>query len=127
MPGTQSFYPPRPSRMLLRVAAGLAPWILRGRFQVHSVEVSAADLERLRPLRGERAIITPNHPSLAEPPVVWWALRRAGVSACFLASWESFACFGRLAPWLLQRLGCYSVMRGRRDRASMQMTQHLLM
>jgi hypothetical protein len=104
----------------------IAPPILRTVWRVDAVEIEAADLERLRSLRGERAIFTANHPSLAEPPVLFEALTRAGVSAYFLTARETMDRYGVLFRTFLQGAGCYSVMRGRRDRASMQMTQQLL-
>lgn len=120
------FYPPLRDPKVLGVAAALAPWIMRAAWGIRGIEIGDDDLERLRRLRDTRGLIVANHPSLAEPPIVFQALRRAEVSAYFMASWENFAYYGRLATGLLQRLGVYSVMRGRRDRASLQTTLQLL-
>jgi 1-acyl-sn-glycerol-3-phosphate acyltransferase len=120
------FYPPLPSPLFIRLLRPLAPSILRRVWQIEAVDMEEADRERLRALRENPAIIAANHPSLAEPAVLFEAVSRAGASACFLTAWEVFTERGRLVAWLLQRAGCYSVMRGRRDRASMQMTEKLL-
>src|SRR4051794_34071299 len=93
--GARSFYPPLPNRALLRLIERLTPSILRVGWGIVALEVVAEDLGRLRALQDERAIFCPNHPSLAEPPVVFCALRRAGVSACFLTAWDTMALHGR--------------------------------
>jgi hypothetical protein len=101
--------------------------VLRWLFGIEAVELADADRTRLAALQGQRALITPNHPSLAEPVVVFQALAQAGFSALFLTGWEAMTSYGGLSAAVLQRVGAYSVLRGRRDRASMQATQQLLL
>lgn len=120
-----TFYAPRPSARFIALAARLAPWLLRRLFRVCAVDVDNADLARLGAVRDQRALLIANHPSEAEPLVLFHALNLAGVSAYCMAADTVFHDHWILRP-ILPRLGAYSVHRGRRDRASMETTNRLL-
>jgi 1-acyl-sn-glycerol-3-phosphate acyltransferase len=120
------FFPPRPSAPTLWLLERIAPVILRRIWQIERIEIAAEDRERLRALRGTRALFAANHPSLAEPLVLFQVLRREGVSFFGLTAWDTMVRYGRLSAVVFQRVGGYSVRRGRRDRAAMAMTEELL-
>src|SRR5258708_11531530 len=122
----EPFYPPKPSPLLIRVMQCIAPIVLRIGWNLEKVEVSPQDLQRLYSIHDQSAIVIANHPSLAEPGVLFHSLGMAGVSANMLSAWDSMALYGQLWTGFLQRIGGYSILRGRRDRASMLMTQKLL-
>jgi 1-acyl-sn-glycerol-3-phosphate acyltransferase len=125
-PALAPFYPPRPSVPIQWVVDRVAPLLLRGIWEIQGIEIGAEDRGRLRALRDTRALIAANHPSLAEPLVLYRLLRREEVSFFGLTAWDTMARFGRLSAGLFQRIGGYSVRRGRRDRAAMEMTEALL-
>jgi 1-acyl-sn-glycerol-3-phosphate acyltransferase len=125
-PDLAPFYPPRPNYAFIRLMQLLAPIILRIGWDLENVDISRNDLQRLRRLRDQSAIVIANHPSLAEPGVIFHSLGMAGVFAHSLSAWDTMALYGRLWRGFLQWIGGYSIMRGRRDRASMHMTQKLL-
>ncbi len=120
------FYPPRRNRLLVRIAQWMLPWALRRYAGIMTVEIEASDLAVLRSLANERALFVANHPTLADPAIIFHVLGRAGVTAFTLSAWDTISQHGRLIEWILPRLGCYSVMRGRPDRASIRMTRDLL-
>jgi 1-acyl-sn-glycerol-3-phosphate acyltransferase len=122
----EPFYPARPSPAFQKFMEHALPWALRIAWRVNEVHVSAADLERLRGLRSTRAVFAANHPSLAEPAVAYLALRRAGVTSHNMTAWDTLTRLGWLSIWAFQRIGGYSIRRGRRDRAAIQETEDLL-
>jgi len=110
----------------MRLLDLMAAPILRKVWQIGGVEISATDLDRLRLLRKSHALTVANHPTLAEPLVLYVPFRRARLTYGVMTAWDTITAGGRLSAWLFQRIGCYSVRRGRRDRASMEMTEKLL-
>jgi 1-acyl-sn-glycerol-3-phosphate acyltransferase len=122
----EAFLPPRRSQAALWLLDRFGALILRQVWQIEGVDVAPADLERLRSHREARALMIANHPSLAEPMVLYRAFRRAGVPYYVMTAWDTMARLGNVSARMFQSLGCYSVRRGRRDRASMELTQSLL-
>jgi hypothetical protein len=120
------FIPPRPSPALQAFADAAAPFVLR-LWEIEEVEVGEADRERLRAFRSVPALFVANHPSLAEPAVLYRALRREGVTFHLLTAWDTMLKFGQVSAWVLQRLGGYSVRRGRLDRAALETSQEILL
>src|SRR4051812_19260170 len=102
------------------------PLFLRLVFRIRAVEVGPEDRARVRALRGAAALVVGNHPSLAEPAVLWRLVREEAISCYQLTAWDTLTAGGRFSAMTFQRLGAYSVRRGRRDRASMEMTEKLL-
>ncbi|PIZ36705.1 MAG: hypothetical protein COY42_25035 [Armatimonadetes bacterium CG_4_10_14_0_8_um_filter_66_14] len=119
------FKPPRESPWVIALARLLAPVALRVR-KITGVEVSPENRERLRRLSGERVVLTPNHPSDDEPIVVFGlsALLRQHFS--FMVSRHVFDLLGGWVGWLLQRGGCFSVLRATADREAIRTTRRLL-
>jgi len=129
------FYPPKNNQFIIRFAKYLLPAIMRIYPKVSSVEVSEEDLERLKELKDQRVIIVPNHPEGIEPCILFHLSKILNKEFNFLAAKEAFErapSVGKmfkwvgLYPWLLQRLGAYSIIRGTADRSSFRMTRQLL-
>src|SRR5262249_56844355 len=68
-------------------------------------------------------ILTPNHPSSNDPLIALWMARRLGRAFNYLACRELFEGF---YGWVIQRLGCYSILRGTMDREAVRTTIALL-
>lgn len=122
----EAFLPPLSARLFQQIGRLLSPLILRLGWGMESVEIPEDALGRLRRLAGSRAIFVANHPTLAEPVVVFHALGRAGVGVFMLTARDTMVRYGRIVARLFQWLGAYSIRRGRRDRAAMEATESLL-
>lgn len=117
------FVPPRDSPLLHATASALLPWLAPIFGKGHSVSVPAADLDRLRALKGRRALLCPNHPSESDPIALFWLGKLVGERFNYVATRETFDTLrGKLVNWL----GAYSVIRGFPDRESLRMTRRLL-
>lgn len=117
------FVPPRHHPGLFWFANTFVPHLGRLFGNVHGLTVEAESLEKIRALRGQRAILCPNHPTETDPIVVFWLAKKAGETFNFLATRETLDGFrGKL----LNHIGTYSVIRGYPDRESLRMTRKLL-
>lgn len=123
----EPFYPPQPSPAFLTLMDGLLPLVLRVTWSIRSIDLPREDRARLEQLQDTRALFTANHPSLAEPGVLYRILRQSRISSSFLTAWDTMTGAGRYSAWAFQRIGAYSVRRARLDRPSMEMTQKLLL
>src|SRR5688572_29154520 len=68
--------------------------ILRASRGVQRVEIARADLKRLRALRNERVVLTPNHPTNTDPALMFELSRRAGMPFHYLCCREAFDKWG---------------------------------
>ncbi len=117
------FRPPKTSPAVVWLTYLVFPLIPRLARKVVGVDVDEQDWARLASLRDHRFILTPNHPSSNDPLIALWIGRRLGRSFNYLACRELFAgAYGLL----LQRLGCYSILRGALDREAVRTTVSLL-
>jgi 1-acyl-sn-glycerol-3-phosphate acyltransferase len=120
------FRGPKPSPVITRLFYWLMPAISRYVLGGFQVSFRSTDLERLQTLKGEHLLLLPNHPA-PEDPVVLFALSKAlqepfyYVGAREMFDWEH-----GLRGWFLQRLGVYSVVRGKTDRQSFETSIELL-
>jgi len=99
------------------------------------VDFDAADVERLRALKGQRVVLTPNHPEGVEPYVLFRLAGILGDEFNYVAAKEAFekpapafrwlSWLGLYAP-IMQKLGVYSVVRGTADRDCFRTTRELL-
>lgn len=115
------FRPPIESPFLRVLINAIAPLVLRQRNQVVRVDVSG--VETLAALRGQRALLLPNHPSETEPSVMALVARQLDARFYFLATHELFTGFD---GWIAQRMGAFSVRRGWPDRRSLAFASGLL-
>jgi 1-acyl-sn-glycerol-3-phosphate acyltransferase len=120
-----AFIPPRPSPFLIGLTRRLLPACLRSQ-DVGEVDYRPEDLQRLRDLGPARVAIFPNHPTGADPAILYDLGKRVGQPFYFLAARETFDIYCGLWGWILQRLGVYSIVRGTADRAAFKMTRELL-
>jgi 1-acyl-sn-glycerol-3-phosphate acyltransferase len=107
----------------MRLADLIMPAYLRRVMGVTRVELDAASRARLEALRGQRVMLTPNHPSY-EPAVLYKVSRQLGLRFCWLAAREVFEQWQQ--GWLVGRVGAYSVDRAVRDEQSLSATRRIL-
>lgn len=117
------FVPPRHHAGLFWFADTFVPYLGRFFGNVHGLAVEPETRDRLEALRGQRALLCPNHPTETDPIVVFWLAKTLGLRFNFLATRETLeGPRGRL----LNHIGTYSVIRGFPDRDSLRMTRKLL-
>jgi 1-acyl-sn-glycerol-3-phosphate acyltransferase len=118
------FRPPRLSRPVVRLAHTLTPAVARRLWRIEGMEFDPDGLEALRALKGQRVVLCPNHPTGLDPLVLFRLSSLLGEDFSYLACQEAFA--NPLKGWLMQRVGCYSIIRGTADRDSFRMSRELL-
>lgn len=117
------FVPPRHHPGLFWFARTFVPTLGRLFGNVHALSVDSEDLDRLRALRGHRAILSPNHPTETDPITVFWLSRLLDERFTYLSTRETL---DGPRGWCLNRIGAYSVIRGYPDRESIRYTRRLL-
>jgi 1-acyl-sn-glycerol-3-phosphate acyltransferase len=118
------FKPPRESQFVPRLMCCLLPAVSRIYLKISGFDVDEESLERVERLKGERAVLMPNHPTDKDAAVMFYLSKVLGERFYYLAARELFD-FGPVA-WILQRCGVYSVRRGVNDRKSFNTTVQLL-
>jgi hypothetical protein len=121
-----SFLPPKPSAAAIAFGRMILGTALRWKYDVVGVDIAKEDLDRLRALRNERALIAPNHPSNAEPAVLFRLSHLVDEPFYYVCCREAFDHAGGLWGRFLQKVGGYSIVRGVADRDSFRMTRSLL-
>lgn len=120
------FRPPKDSPLAIGLVKLLLPAIMKVALHDTRVEVLGDGLSRFAALRGLRTVICPNHSNHDDPEVMFAFSSAVAEDFNFLAAREIFDWdFGWRGFWL-QRLGCYSVVRGAADRESFKMTKSLI-
>lgn len=117
------FHPPRHDPLVIPLINLFYFPIARLRDHVTRVSAPAEDWGRIEALRGHGAILTPNHPSLTEPVVMGWVARQLHQPLFYVATHELFS--GR-EGWFAQRVGAFSIIRGRADLSAARMSRHVL-
>jgi hypothetical protein len=120
------FRPPHLNMSTVNLCWAALPLILRLAGDIVAVDVPSTDLERLKAMRSKRLVLTPNHPTICEPFVMFALSRAAQMPLHYLANRETFGDYFGLAGRLIQNLGGYSVVRGTADRESFRTTRQLL-
>ncbi len=120
------FRPPKPSAPILWLAEALLPRLLRRGYGIVSVRYDELELARLKAMISERILLTPNHPTHAEPAVMFHLAKTLGTRFRYLSNREAFGFGWGLFGFLLQRCGGYSIVRGAPDRESFKMTRAIL-
>jgi 1-acyl-sn-glycerol-3-phosphate acyltransferase len=120
------FQPPRLSPFWVRASRLFGGYMLR-RLQVVR-NIHAIGLEQVSELKkkGDGVLITPNHPDLADPAVLFALSRRVGVPFCYMAAYQIFAGNAGLRKFILPRLGVFPVDREGADRSSFQAGMEVL-
>jgi len=120
------FHPPMNNPFVIALMKFFLPVALKQYLKVVAVEVRDDGLERLAALRCQRAILTPNHPSL-DPHILFHLSKLLGDDFNYMAAQEVFEKIPSWSAWVVQRLGAYSVIRGTRDAESFDTTHRLLL
>ncbi len=119
-----TFRPPKNNRLIIRLAQWLFPLISSLWWKIEGIEVDADGLQRLRQFKGKRVILCPNHPTGIDPAIVFYLSNMLEDDFNYLAAKECFE--NPIKGWFMQRLGCYSIVRGTADTESFRMTRQLL-
>ena len=92
--------------------------------KVEEVDVDPDTLDLLGTLQGRRAVLCPNHPTWEDAAIVFHLSKLLHTDFNYVAARETF----NLRPrgWLMQRLGCYSIVRGTADRDAFRMTRQII-
>ncbi len=83
-------------------------------------ELPRADATKLRAVYGNAALLCPNHPTVAEGPLMYLLCHRLGIHWLGYAALEIYDKFGPLGPHLLPGIGAVSVRRRLADHPSMR-------
>jgi 1-acyl-sn-glycerol-3-phosphate acyltransferase len=114
------FQPPKLSPFWVRASRLFVGYMLRRtQFVRHIDAIGVETLGRLK-ASGDGVLITPNHPDLADPAVLFTLSRRAGVAFCYMAAYQIFAGTAGLRKFILPRLGVFPVDREGADRSAFQ-------
>ena len=119
------FTPPHRSRAWLRLFRWVAPAYRYLALGVRRLELRGVHLLRDSAGSGAGVILAPNHGGLTDGPLVGALGLRAGVYCYYLVAQHIFR-QGRLRPWLIHRLGCFSILREGTDRESLRASVHIL-
>ena len=124
----RDFVPPKENALVIGVAKWLLPVLMRRLLKISQLDIDTASLTRLKAIHGFSTVLVPNHVNDADPYVLFALSKHLGEPFRYLAAQESFyaQAGGRLRGFLLQRLGCYSVVRGAVDRDSFRMTRRIV-
>jgi 1-acyl-sn-glycerol-3-phosphate acyltransferase len=117
------FVPPRENRVVRKAVDTCLPFIARRFSGLRRVVLSEPDRQRLGQIVAGRGILAPNHPTGADPMVMYWLSRLVKRPFNYLAAREVLD-----LPWgwALNRIGTYSVVRGVPDREAIRTTRRLL-
>lgn len=117
------FIPPRDNAFVRSAFRAMLPVVGQAIADLRHVTIEDEDVARLKSAAPGRAILAPNHPTIADPMVMLWVSARVGEPFNFLAAREILDGW---RGWVLNRLGAYSVLRGTADRESIRTTRRLL-
>jgi 1-acyl-sn-glycerol-3-phosphate acyltransferase len=119
------FIPPFRSRLWPRLVSPFVSLYRRRVLGIPRLEVRGAEHLRDSLKRGAGVVLAPNHWSLADGPLIGELALRAGAYCYYLVSYHIFRRH-RVRAWLLNRLGCYSVLREGTDRESLRASVRVL-
>lgn len=117
------FRAPRHVPWVMALARSLIPFYLRRELGVAKVHLEPGTREQMEALRGQRVVLTPNHPSY-EPPVVFHLSGLLDMNFYWLAAREVFEV--PLQGPLVSRVGAYSIDRGAQDSSALNATRRLI-
>ena len=123
------FKPPKDNGFVIGSVKLLLPLLMRLTTKVSHVEIDSESLDKLKSTDGCPTILVPNHPSRADPHVLFALSTRYGERFRYMCARETFdrTIAGlKLRGFFMTRLGVYSVVRGAVDRDSFRMTRETL-
>lgn len=122
----KGFRPPKPNWLLLSLGRIVTRPALRWIYGIVRIEYTAEDLRGFGALGTDRILLAPNHPTNAEPVVMFHLSGVVRRRFYFVSNRESFDRVFGLFGKLLQSWGAYSIVRGAADRESFKFTRKLL-
>lgn len=93
---------------------------------IREIKIRDEDILQLKKFKSERLLFFTNHPSTAEPPLVFYLGRLLGQPFKFMASRQVFNWQGGGVGWFIRRIGAYSIIAGVPDRDAMKLTRKIL-
>ena len=122
------FKPPKENRVVIGTVKLMLPLLMRLSRKVAHVDIDPESLNRLKSIDGFSTILVPNHPTYADPHVMFAVSQRCGERFRYLAARETFdrLTWGKWRGFFMARLGAYSVARGAVDRDSFRLTREML-
>ncbi|GAB4458919.1 MAG: glycerol acyltransferase [Armatimonadaceae bacterium] len=120
------FIPAKPSPLLRKTlyhSRGVLLPVLTG---VSRIEYEPEGLERLRQLEPHTVVLTPNHPTLTEPMLMFLLSCEVDQFFYYMTAREVFDYYWGFQGKVVQRIGSYSVVRGAIDRTSFRVTREKL-
>ena len=123
------FKPPKDNAFVIGSVKLLLPLLMRLTTKVSHVDIDSESLDRLKSTDGCPTILVPNHPSRADPHVLFALSTRYGERFRYMCARETFdrkIAGLKLRGFFMTRLGVYSVVRGAVDRDSFRMTRETL-
>ena len=120
------FRPPLDSPPLLWWCKTMFPLYMKFRLGDLKITMEKGALERFNQIKGERAMICPNHSNRNDPQTMFAFSRLAKEYFNFVAAREVFDYDDGANGWWVQHAGGYSVVRGAADRESFKMTRRIL-
>lgn len=119
------FRAPKETEFTLRLAKTLFP-VYRLFMEDMRVMPAAGAIQRMQAFAGSRMMICPNHSNRYDPQNLFSFSMALGESFRWVAAREVFDWNYGIMGFLLQRVGCYSVVRGAVDRQSFKTTVQTL-
>jgi 1-acyl-sn-glycerol-3-phosphate acyltransferase len=121
-PVVDAFYPPQPKPLLIRLIQSVSAAVIHYAYHF-DLDISDADIAKLRNLDNARLVYICNHPTLEDGVAIFGFSARVGQWFHYIVARESFK---GLQGKFLQAIGCYSIRRGLGDRSSITQTLNLL-
>lgn len=123
------FKPPKDNTFVIGSVKLLLPILMRLTTKVSHVDIDSESLDKLKSTDGYPTILVPNHPSRADPHVLFTLSTRCGERFRYMCARETFdrkIAGLKLRGFFMTRLGVYSVVRGAVDRDSFRLTRETL-
>ena len=123
------FKPPKENSFIIGSVKLLFPLLRRLSTKVCHVDIDSESIEKLKSTDGYPTILVPNHPSRADPHVLFALSNRCGERFRYMCARETFdrkVAGLNLRGFFMTRLGAYSVIRGAVDRDAFRMTRDTL-
>jgi len=120
-----AFKEPRPNKIVIAFAKMILPFWLK--FKEHlTIDILCSQANRKTFALSKRAVILLNHPDRQDPFVIVKLASDMREEVYCIAARECFDWDNGWRGWLFQRLGCYSVARGKADFHSIATTEKIL-
>jgi hypothetical protein len=117
---------PRLSPTLFKLLHKFRLWFSQKEAKLTHYEIEGTEIVREARDAGNGVLITPNHPTHADPYAMNEAASKVGYPFYFMATWNVFDVQGRIVQWLLQKHGVFSVDREGTDVVALKTARNIL-